>query len=344
MNIPQPIESSAFPSFHESPLERAISKSIQTASPGIHQDRGWDALPMKKVKASKSICGTRKMKKSASKTIQKKETQGKKKWKKPKGKPNRPLSAYNLFFRKQRATMLGDDIPTPMMEILKKRVHCKTHGKIGFAEMAREIGRRWKSLDPESKKEFDDMAKEERQRYVIKLEEWKESLRAKEDTRALDTLSNAASSVSDSESIHSCEKSVDSTLEGARITSSTSLIVRSDPACGNETKRVPSRRAEPQSLTHMPTRVHAPLKPSPSYYERVAAGTTFPMASSFPVLHQDRLLLQQMLMNQAPALGANTTLQEQMLSGAIPPTASELAFLAQTQYRRQQMIAALFQR
>jgi hypothetical protein len=210
--------------------------------------------------------------------------------------------------------------------------------------MAREIGRRWKSLDPESKKEFDDMAKKERQRYDIELAKWKGSLLVKEGTSALDTLSNAATSVSDSESIHSCEKSVDSTLEGARIRGDTSVQARSDRASEKETKQVPSRRAEPMSLTQMPTYVHAPLTPVSSYYERIAAGTTIPMASRFPVLHQDRLLLQQMMMNQAPALRPNTTLQEQILRGPIPPTASELAFLAQAQYRHQQMIAALFQR
>ena len=53
-----------------------------------------------------------------------------KKWKKPKDKPTRPLSAYNLFFRKERAEMLGDAAP-PTLEKGQKRVHRKTHGKIG---------------------------------------------------------------------------------------------------------------------------------------------------------------------------------------------------------------------
>ena len=53
-----------------------------------------------------------------------------KKWKKPKDKPTRPLSAYNLFFRKERAEMLGDSAP-PALEKGQKRVHRKTHGKIG---------------------------------------------------------------------------------------------------------------------------------------------------------------------------------------------------------------------
>jgi hypothetical protein len=102
-----------------------------------------------------------------------KKKRRKKKWKKPKDKPNRPLSAYNLFFRSERAQMLGDDAPTPAQETLKKRVHCKTHGKIGFADMARNIGARWKALDPALKKRFVDQAQKEKERYAAELATWK---------------------------------------------------------------------------------------------------------------------------------------------------------------------------
>lgn len=97
----------------------------------------------------------------------------KKKWKKPKGKPSRPLSAYNLFFQSQRSLMLGSDAPSKELESLKKRVHCKTHGKIGFADMARAIGAKWKSLDPENRKVFEDQALKEKQRYTKDLAAWK---------------------------------------------------------------------------------------------------------------------------------------------------------------------------
>ena len=33
--------------------------------------------------------------------------------------------------------MLGKDVPTAEQEALKKKVHCKTHGKISFAVMAK---------------------------------------------------------------------------------------------------------------------------------------------------------------------------------------------------------------
>ena len=113
-----------------------------------------------------------------------KKKRSKKKWKKPKGKPNRPLSAYNLFFQSQRATLLGDDVPTDEDERRKKRVHCKTHGKIGFAEMARTIGSMWRNLNPAEKKVFEDRAKEEKDRYVVELAKWKATQKDQETTEA----------------------------------------------------------------------------------------------------------------------------------------------------------------
>ena len=102
-----------------------------------------------------------------------------KKWKKPPGKPNRPLSAYNLYFRKERAIMLGDAAEKTDQEEGKKRVHRKTHGKIGFAEMARIIGAKWKSLPDEDKVEFVKVAAVEKERYAKDLAKWREEQKQK---------------------------------------------------------------------------------------------------------------------------------------------------------------------
>jgi hypothetical protein len=108
-----------------------------------------------------------------------KKRRSRKKWKKPKDKPNRPLSAYNLFFRKERALMLGDDVEKADPEKGKKRVHRKTHGKIGFAQMARIIGAKWKTLPEEEKSEFEEVAGKEKKRYSEELGSWKEEQKKK---------------------------------------------------------------------------------------------------------------------------------------------------------------------
>lgn len=102
-----------------------------------------------------------------------------KKWKKPVGKPNRPLSAYNLYFQKERAIMLGDAAEKVDQEPGKKRVHRKTHGKIGFAEMAKIIGAKWKKLPEEEKEEFVQIAAKKKEQYAIDLEKWREEQKKK---------------------------------------------------------------------------------------------------------------------------------------------------------------------
>jgi len=102
-----------------------------------------------------------------------------KKWKKPADKPCRPLSAYNVYFRKERAVMLGDAADKNEHVAGKKRVHRKTHGKIGFAEMARIIGGRWKALGEEEKEEFVEVAAVEKERYAKELAAWREEQKKK---------------------------------------------------------------------------------------------------------------------------------------------------------------------
>jgi hypothetical protein len=110
----------------------------------------------------------------------------KKKWTKPEGKPKRPLSAYNIFFAKERIHMLGKDVPTAEQEALKKKVHCKTHGKISFAVMARTIGAKWKALGPNEKKFYEDRARVEKARYLAALTIWKEEQKNKVSTGGSD--------------------------------------------------------------------------------------------------------------------------------------------------------------
>ena len=50
------------------------------------------------------------------------------------------------------------------------------HGKIGFAELAKIIGAKWKSLDDPARKHFQDLAAVEKKRYVKECKEWKERM------------------------------------------------------------------------------------------------------------------------------------------------------------------------
>lgn len=102
-----------------------------------------------------------------------------KRWKKPIGKPSRPLSAYNLYFRKERAIMLGDDAAKNEHQPGKKRVHRKSHGKIAFGDMARIIGKKWKALSDEEKVPFATVAAVEKERYAKELATWRDEQKTK---------------------------------------------------------------------------------------------------------------------------------------------------------------------
>lgn len=100
-------------------------------------------------------------------------------------KPKRPLSAYNIFFKHEREKLVSDapDDETPVtLESLKvdptrkpnKRRHRKSHGKIGFADLARTIAEKWKSLDAEQRTVYEACAAKEKERYQKEITEWKE--------------------------------------------------------------------------------------------------------------------------------------------------------------------------
>lgn len=86
-------------------------------------------------------------------------------------KPKRPLSAYNIFFQEERVNILK---ATPTRNEGKPR---RSHGKIGFADLARAIAAKWKSISPAEKKKFEDRARDDKSRYVREMDEWKERQR-----------------------------------------------------------------------------------------------------------------------------------------------------------------------
>jgi hypothetical protein len=127
--------------------------------------------------------------------------------KKPAGMPRRPLSAFNLFFSDERVRILesldadattdaaglehargntetkggvqrqkgGHDLPEAMLRPVvlsyaDKRPHRKSHGKIGFRELAKLVGQRWKQLTPKRQKYYQDLAQKDLLRHKQAME------------------------------------------------------------------------------------------------------------------------------------------------------------------------------
>ena len=86
---------------------------------------------------------------------------------KDEGKPKRCLSAYNLFFQSEREKIL---------QSVPERVDGKprrSHGKIGFAPLARTIAQRWNALDVHERSIFEEQAAKDKVRYDKEMAEWK---------------------------------------------------------------------------------------------------------------------------------------------------------------------------
>jgi hypothetical protein len=123
-------------------------------------------------------------------------------WKKPEDKPKRPLSAYNLFFQLERERLVtGDDQKNVLLEDISaicdqhkqkkaKRKHRKTHGKIGFADLARTIAGKWRNLKPPVKAMYEGCAATEKVRYQKEVAEWVKIQAAKAKEEAAKEISD----------------------------------------------------------------------------------------------------------------------------------------------------------
>lgn len=112
--------------------------------------------------------------------------------KKPKDMPKRPLSAYNIFFREERSKILsaipgGSSSPGEKNDSSssgekggKKKGKRKPHGKIGFENLAKVIGQRWKTLPPHMVQKYKDQADKDTQRYKAEMKVYKITLAVKQ--------------------------------------------------------------------------------------------------------------------------------------------------------------------
>ncbi|GAX27037.1 hypothetical protein FisN_9Lh353 [Fistulifera solaris] len=96
--------------------------------------------------------------------------------------PLRALSAYNFFFRDERDRILNNkehDWSKEKEDALlqghwnrdrsEKRIHCKTHGKLSFTDLSKEVSRRWKVLPNKQKDFYRRVAQRDWKRYEKEL-------------------------------------------------------------------------------------------------------------------------------------------------------------------------------
>lgn len=108
---------------------------------------------------------------------------GKKARKKPKDRPKRPLSAYNIFFKEERARILEklpdkEDENNEVKEEEEEEAEAgeekkgkkRPHGKIGFENLAKVIGQRWQELGPDQVTYYKKKAEEDMKRYKQEME------------------------------------------------------------------------------------------------------------------------------------------------------------------------------
>ena len=121
---------------------------------------------------------------------------------KAKGMPNRPLSAYNLFFKEERQNILKDiQEGTPRADYLANAEATKksSNGNLGpakFQAIARTIASRWKALGEGERKRFEAQAVKEMDAYKIKKAEYNRKVALEAETVA----SNEGDSLNESRS------------------------------------------------------------------------------------------------------------------------------------------------